>query len=122
MKTSRWMRVGVIAAAVVLCASLTHAQGDELLVTNVQAQQRTGTHLVDVTYDLESVGDIPVTVTMTLSIDGGTNFTFPCLTVTGDVGPGVLPGVAKHIVWDSETDYPDLSRPTCQLLRPFDAE
>jgi formylglycine-generating enzyme required for sulfatase activity len=115
MKTSWMPRAGVIALAVVFGASLAHAQGDELLVTNVQAQQRPFSVLVDITYDLETIGDIAVTVSLTLSADGGANFTYPCLTMTGDVGAGVLPGTGKHIVWDAGIDYPDLNSTTCQL-------
>ena len=50
------------------------------------------TALVDVTYDLETVGDIAVTVRLFLSTDGGTSYPYLCQTVSGDVGAGVLPG------------------------------
>jgi formylglycine-generating enzyme required for sulfatase activity len=105
----------VIATALVLCASVVHAQGVDLLVTNVQAQQRPFTALVDVTYDLETVGDIAVTVRLFLSTDAGASYSYLCQAVNGDVGAGVLPGTSKHTVWDAGTDFPGFSSTTCQL-------
>jgi formylglycine-generating enzyme required for sulfatase activity len=115
MKTSLWTRAGVIAAALVLSASLAHAQGVDLLVTNVQAQQRPGTYLVDITYDLETVGDIAVTVSLSLSADSGATYPFACQSTTGHFGAGVLPGTNRQIVWDAGTDFPGFTGTTCRL-------
>jgi formylglycine-generating enzyme required for sulfatase activity len=112
---TKWLHASLIAAALMLGAAATYAQGDELLVTNVQAQQQPGTHLVDITYDLESVGDIAVTISVSLSTDSGVTYPFACQSLTGDVGDGVLPGTGKHIVWDAGADFPDLSSTTCRL-------
>ncbi len=115
MKTSRWSATGVVVAAFWLGASVAHAQGDELLVTNVQAQPRPDTGLVDVTYDLETVGDVAVTVRLFLSSTAVPSYSYLCRTVTGDVGAGVRPGTSRHIVWDAGADVPDLSSATCRL-------
>jgi formylglycine-generating enzyme required for sulfatase activity len=115
MKTSLWTRAGVIAAALMLCASLAHAQGDELLVYQVQAAQLPGTALVDVWYKLHTVDGDPVMVTLSLSTDAGTSYPYICQSVTGDIGPGVLPGTDRHIVWDAGTDFPGFSSTTCRL-------
>jgi formylglycine-generating enzyme required for sulfatase activity len=115
MKTSLWTRAGVVAASLVLCASLAHAQGVDLLVTNVQAQQRPGTYLVDITYDLETVGDIAVTVSLSLSADSGATYPFACQSATGHFGAGVLPGTNRQIVWDAGTDFPGFTSTTCRL-------
>jgi formylglycine-generating enzyme required for sulfatase activity len=115
MKTSLWTRAGVIAVALMLCTSLAHAQGVDLLVTDVQAQQRPGTALVDITYDLETVGDIAVTVSLTLSADSGATYPFACQSATGHFGAGVLPGTNRQIVWDAGTDFPGFTGTTCRL-------
>jgi formylglycine-generating enzyme required for sulfatase activity len=112
MKTTR---VGVIMAVLLLSATLVHAQGTQLLVSNVQAQQRQFTATWDVTYDLESVGDIAVTVSLFLSTDSGATYPNLCATVSGDIGAGVLPGTGKHIVWNAGVGFPGLSSATCRL-------
>jgi formylglycine-generating enzyme required for sulfatase activity len=115
MKTAWGYRAAVIMAVLLLSATLAQAQGTQLLVTNVQVQQRQFTALYDITYDLESVGDIAVTVSLFLSTDSGATYPNLCATVSGDVGAGVLPGTGKHIVWDAGADFPGLSSPTCRL-------
>jgi formylglycine-generating enzyme required for sulfatase activity len=75
-------------------------------VTDVVASQRAGTKLVDVTYDLYDPDGDAMTVRLYLSADGGVTYPVQCLTVTGDVGEGILSGTGKHIVWDAGTDYP----------------
>jgi formylglycine-generating enzyme required for sulfatase activity len=108
-------RVGVIMAVLLLSAVLAPAQGDELLVYQVQAAQLPGTPLVDVWYKLHTVGGDPVTVSLFLSTDGGTSYPFLCQAVSGDVGAGVLPGTSRHIVWNAGTDFPGFSSATCRL-------
>jgi formylglycine-generating enzyme required for sulfatase activity len=115
MKTTWRSRVGAIMAVLVLSATLVQAQGTQLLVSNVQAQQRQFTATWDVTYDLETVGDIAVTVSLFLSTDSGASYPNLCATVSGDVGAGVLAGTGKHIVWNAGADFPGLSSPTCRL-------
>jgi formylglycine-generating enzyme required for sulfatase activity len=111
-----WMpRVGVIMAVLVLGATLAQAQGTQLLVSNVQALQRQFTATWDVTYDLETVGDIAVTVSLFLSTDSGATYSYLCETVSGDVGAGILPGTSRHLVWDARVDRPGFSSTTCRL-------
>jgi hypothetical protein len=74
-----------------------------------------GTALYDIIYDLETVGDIAVTVSLFLSTDSGATYPDTCQAVTGDVGTGVLPGSGKQIVRDAGADFPGLSSPTCRL-------
>jgi formylglycine-generating enzyme required for sulfatase activity len=115
MKTTWMPRVGAIMTALLLSATLAQAQGTQLLVSNVQAQQRQFTATWDVTYDLETVGDIAATVNLSLSTDSGATYPNLCASVTGDVGAGVLPGTSKHIVWDAGVDFPSLSSAACRL-------
>ena len=74
-------------------------------IASVSAVQRVGTRLVDVTYDVEDPEGAPMTITLWLSEDGGTTFPIECVTVTGDVGPGIESGTGKQIVWDAGVDY-----------------
>jgi formylglycine-generating enzyme required for sulfatase activity len=112
MKT---IRSGVLVALLLMSATLAQAQGTQLLVSNVEVQQRQFTATWDVTYDLETVGDIAVTVSLFLSTDSGATYPNLCATVSGDVGAGVLPGASRHIVWNASTDFPGFSNPTCRL-------
>ncbi len=115
MNTSRMPRAGVIMAVLLLGATIARAQGTQLLVSNVQVQQRPLTALWDITYDLETVGDIAVTVSLFLSTDEGATYPNLCRTVTGNVGAGVLPGISLHMVWNAGSDFPGFSSTTCRL-------
>lgn len=115
MRTAKWVLVSLITVVLIAWATTSHAQGDALSVTNVQVQQRPFTELVDVTYDLETVGGLAVTVRLYLSTDSGSTYPFLCRAVTGDVGEGVLPGASRAIVWDAGVDVPELSSSECRL-------
>ena len=75
-------------------------------VTNVLAIQRPGTKLVDVTYDVYDADGHAMTVALYISPDGGVSFPIQGVTVTGDVGAGILSGTGRHIEWDAGADYP----------------
>ena len=83
--------------------SLLHAEIP--VVTNVVASQRLDTKLVDINYDLmDGDGDM-VTIRIEISDNGGLSFNVPAFTFSGDIGPGVMPGTNKHIVWDASVDW-----------------
>lgn len=107
-------RTALVVAAL-LTSTMARAVGTQLLVANVQVQQRPFLAVWDVTYDLETVGDLPATVNLFLSIDGGLTYPKLCRIVAGDVGSGVLPGSSRHIVWNAGEDCPGLSNTTCRL-------
>jgi formylglycine-generating enzyme required for sulfatase activity len=75
------------------------------VVSNLAAQQRAGTQLVDIVYDLASEFE-GLAVSLEISSDGGDTWTVPASSVSGDVGWGVSPGAGKAIVWDAGTDWP----------------
>ena len=77
-------------------------------VSNVHADQRAGTKLVDITYDVEDADDDVLTITVELSDDGGNTFTVPAKTFSGDIGSGITPGGGKKIVWDAGADVPNV--------------
>ncbi|MCK9997426.1 MAG: CHRD domain-containing protein, partial [Candidatus Krumholzibacteria bacterium] len=60
-----------------------------------------GSGLVHIDYDVFDTDGDTLTVSLQLSDDEGTTFHFPPLHVSGDVGPGIMPGVGKTIVWDA---------------------
>lgn len=82
----------------VWCRSAAAAEPE---VSNVVLQQRTdGSRLADIYFDLADAEDDILTVAVNISGDDGLTWHFPALDLSGDVGPGVLPGTGKHIVWD----------------------
>jgi formylglycine-generating enzyme required for sulfatase activity len=92
-----------------LVLAATVAAGSELAVSNVQVVQRPFTAVYDITYDLQSIDGLSVTIALLLSSDGGATFPLACTTVTGDVGLEVAPGTARHIVWNAAADFPGLT-------------
>lgn len=76
------------------------------MVSNVTAVQRSGTRLVDITYDLSAPGLAAVAVSLQVSSDAGATWTVPVATVSGAVGASVAPGTGKAIVWEAGVDWP----------------
>jgi len=71
------------------------------VVSNVQLAQRLdGSCLVDITYDVADADNDTLAITVRFSTDGGQTWNFPTLNLSGAVGPGVLPGLGRSIVWD----------------------
>jgi len=92
----------------VLCISLVLASvalgNTQPEVTNVMAVQRPHTALVDVTFDLfDADGDL-LHVTLWYSLDGGGSWDHQCMTVWGDVGPGIVAGEGLSATWDAGVD------------------
>ena len=68
-------------------------------IENVRARPRPGTGLVDVFYDFPSDEGVPYWVSLDIV---GTETDFGRMEkVSGDVGPGVVPGRNKHLVWNA---------------------
>lgn len=83
-------------------------------ISNVQASQREGTKLVDITYDAADADGDLLKVRVEISDNDGKTYSIPAFSFTGDIGEGITPGTGKHIVWDAGTDwdgeYSDLMR------------
>ncbi len=101
------MRKLILLLTAIFIYSTANAQNSPPQVSNVHAQQRTGTKLVDITYDLTDGDGDTLVVTVQVSSDSGSTFTIPATSLTGDVGSGVIPGTGKAIVWNAGTDYPN---------------
>jgi sulfatase modifying factor 1 len=77
-----------------------------LAISNLVALNRSGTKLVEITYDLDAPGFGSAAVTLQASSDGGSTWTVPVTSARGAVGAGVTPGIGKSIVWDAGVDWP----------------
>lgn len=60
-----------------------------------------------VTYELVGPPNAEYLVRMSVSLDGGKTYNLTPRSVSGDIGPGVIPG-SKKIVWDVFRDMPKL--------------
>jgi formylglycine-generating enzyme required for sulfatase activity len=105
MKRTRLIASLLLAAATVPLAG--RAQTTNLIppqVQNLLAAQRTGTMLVDITYDLVDPDSTNIYVLAEFSSDGGTNYGLPIYSLSGDIGP-VRPGTGKKIIWNVWNDW-----------------
>jgi len=75
-------------------------------VTDVTAQQRQGTKLVDIQYNLVLDGNKTAFVELWFSDDGGATYNTPCMDVTGDVEANITSG-SKNATWNAESDWND---------------
>ncbi len=98
-------RVLQLALCSLLFIGFSPAWADPV-VDHVIATQRSGTQLVDITYDVAAPGFTEVTIFLEISADEGTTWTVPANSVTGDIGEGVSVGTAKKIVWNAGKDWP----------------
>jgi len=115
MRRSTNQRTVSIALVLLIGIGASAAMGSELVVSNVQVEQREFTAILDVTYDLQTVDGQAAMVWLLLSTDGGETFPHQCRAVSGDVGTGVMPGAGLHIVWDMAADFPGLVDANCQV-------
>ncbi len=76
-------------------------------VSNVRSGQRPGSQLVDIDYDLGDPDSATLTVSVTVSENGGVSYTVPATSFTGAVGSGVAPGRGKRMTWNAGADYPN---------------
>lgn len=85
-------------------------EADPPFVYNVNAaQRRDGSKIVDIHYDIIDVNLDPATISLILSTDGGTSFTYsPSVdNLSGDIGDNILTGEGKHIVWNAGAEGVD---------------
>ena len=73
-------------------------------VNSVAAVQSASSTLVTVNYNLSDTATVSLNVNLEISDDGGTTWTVPTTTVSGNVGSGQSTGV-KTIAWSPGTDF-----------------
>ena len=75
------------------------------VVTGVNASQRAGTKIVDITYNVTLDAGQKAFVELWFSPDNGLNYPIRCLDVTGDVDSNVSGGTGKTVEWNAESDW-----------------
>ena len=83
-------------------SSITWSWKTDFSITNLVAQQRSGTKLMEITYDI--VSDVTNGVPVALSLRNG-GVPVDANSLTGDIGSDVQPGTARQIVWDAAADW-----------------
>ena len=106
MKRDRTAASTWIACAIAVALVATASANSAPEVSNVLAEQRSGTAIVDIYYDVyDADGDLLV-VTATCS-DGTGGWVHVTTTEQGsDIGEGITSGQGKQIVWDAVHDMP----------------
>ena len=95
----------------ILSLACRHAFAATPVVTNVVAQQRAATKLMDIRYDVSDSDSTQLTVRVQISSDNGATFTVPANHLTNgnppvtSHGENVTPGTNRWIVWDAEQDW-----------------
>lgn len=102
----RSLLFGVLAISTLVWVGVARAQGNAPVVSNVVAQQISGTGNVRVTYDVSDADGDSVFVSLVVSFDNGVNFNILPRTVSGDAFKRVAPGTGRQVVWSAAVDYP----------------
>lgn len=103
MKTALGLRRWA-ACGLVFSLALPAALSADPVVSNVRAEQRAGTKLVDITYDVTATNNL--TVSVAISTNSGLSYDLPSASFSGTgYGAGVTPGTNKAIVWDAGADF-----------------
>lgn len=99
-----------------LSLAAVQSPGAPPVVSNVRAAQRTGTHYVDIYYNVSDAdGNSPVTVYVHISANGGQTWNVPVFSTSGAVGPGVTLGNDRLIVWNAGVDWPGQFNSSCKV-------
>jgi uncharacterized repeat protein (TIGR02543 family) len=96
-RVALWLGVGLLLSV--------PAMAQAPVVSNVVAQQRPGTGLVDITYDVYAEHAL-VKISLQISNDDGVSFQIPVETYQGDIGDSISIGTNKKITWDAKKDWP----------------
>lgn len=98
---------GLALLLMVLCCGSSRSLAVDPVVSNVQAKQRPGTRLVDITYDLADPDSATLAVYLKVSSDGGKTWQGPVELVTGDVGASIAPSAGKKLTWNAGVEMPN---------------
>lgn len=63
-----------------------------------------GSGKLTISYDLYHPANLPCTISLEVSANGGTTYTIFPSALTGDVGEGIMPGTGKTIIWHPAAD------------------
>ncbi|MEZ5324890.1 MAG: SUMF1/EgtB/PvdO family nonheme iron enzyme [Verrucomicrobiales bacterium] len=110
--TTRWKLAALALAASTGLA--TTADAAPPAVTNLTATVRSGTNLVDISFDVADADSDELDITVKVTIDGGGNYSVPANSLTAGTNPGypkITFGAGEtqktgvQIVWDAGTDW-----------------
>ena len=88
-----------------VCSFAYMANAAPPVVSGITASQRTGTKIVDITYNLTLDEEPKAFVELWFSPDNGLNFPIRCVDVTGAVDANVTAGTNKTVTWNAESDW-----------------
>jgi formylglycine-generating enzyme len=105
-----------VSRLVIGLAALTGvAQAVPPSISNIQATQRPGTKLVDVSYTLTDPDSGSITVQVEMSSNSGQSYDLPVRSVSGAIGAGVTPGSNKQFTWNAGLDWSGNFSNTCRV-------
>lgn len=96
-----------LTLVVVQLTAETDTETQPPVVSNIHAEQRPETTLVDIAYDLNPVNGHKFAISVAVSDDGGETYAVSAKSFSGDVGENIRGGKSKKIVWDAGKDLPD---------------
>lgn len=92
------------------------------VISNVSTSQTIGSNNFNIYYDAADISGSNINVILQISSDGGSTWTVPTTTATGDVGASVTSGVNKSIAWNAGVDFPNHEQSNMQMrLRGTDS-
>jgi formylglycine-generating enzyme required for sulfatase activity len=95
----------IIAAALCGWFGCSAAFAAVPVVSNVTSQQRVGTKLVDITYNVADADGDTLKIRIEVSSNSGTTYNVPASSLTGAIGDNITPGIGKQIVWNAGVDW-----------------
>ena len=95
----------IIAAALCGWFGCSAAFAAVPVVSNVTSQQRVGTKLVDITYNVADADGDLLKIRIEVSSNSGTTYNVPASSLSGAIGTNVTPGTGKQIVWNAGVDW-----------------
>ena len=103
------MKIQGLAEVVLLCVCSCVCRAADPVVSNVRAQQRQGTKVVDIRYDVRDADGDRLDVTVAVSTNDGASFDLAASSFSGGspngYGSGVVAGDNRHVVWDAGVDW-----------------
>ena len=95
----------IIAAALCGWFGCSAAFAAVPVVSNVTSQQRVGTKLVDIFYNVADADGDLLKIRIEVSSNAGTTYNVPASSLSGAIGTNVTPGTGKQIVWNAGVDW-----------------
>ena len=84
------------------------------VVANVVPDQRTGTKLVDISFDVSDADSDTLSISVEISDDSGTTFLVPVTGLSGDISVAATPTLASQYQFDPSRNPPPGSAPSPQ--------